>query len=417
MTSQIFTTLATYEGPPLNEVALQAARLWVLHKRPYYAAVLLRCPIVVSDQISTLAVDSMWRIYVNPSYANNLQVPRLAAALIHEVNHLIRDHHSRAERCNVHTAFEQFQWNLAGDAEINDDLAEDDLDVDHRNWIFPGRLNQLNDLTAEIYYRKLNNSSGNSAQSHPDPNCGSGAGGRKVPGELDPEDADAAAVSQVEAKVIRRTVAAAVQAYGKSHGNVPGSLELWAKQELEPKLDWRRILAAQLRASVAVISDSTDYTYMRFSRRSSAVPDVRLAGMFRNLPNVAVVVDTSGSMSQQDIDQVLSEAQGILCSCGVADDSITLLTVDTAVTVCKKINRIPNGLAYRRGGTDMRIGIDAAIGLKPRPDLIIVLTDGYTPWPEHPPRAATVMAAIIGPAPDIDNIPVWMPAVHIPSVE
>jgi predicted metal-dependent peptidase len=417
MTSQVFTTLATYAGQPLNEVALQAARLWVLHKRPYYAAALLRCPIVVNDQIPTLAVDSAWRIYINPSYANELPVPRLAAALIHEVNHLIRDHHGRAEACNVHTEAELFQWNLAGDAEINDDLAEDQLDVDRMHWIFPNRLNQANDLTAEIYYRELKNSSGSSPQSLRDPTCGTGAGGRRIPGELDPEDASAAGVSSVEAKVIRRSVATAVQDHHRSHGNAPGSLLSWARQELEPLVDWRRVLASQLRASVAVISDSTDYTYMRFSRRSSAVPEVRLAGTFRNLPNVAVVVDTSGSMSEQDIDQVLSEAQGILRSCGVADDSITLLTVDTEVTVCKRFNRIPNGLAYRRGGTDMRVGINAAVRLKPRPDLIIVLTDGYTPWPDNPLRTTTVMAAIIGPTPDLTNIPAWMPAVHIPSAE
>jgi hypothetical protein len=180
MTSQIFTTLATYEGAPLNEVALQAARLWVLHKRPYYAAVLLRCPIVVNDQIPTLAVDSMADLY-QPVLRQQLQVPRLAAALIHEVNHLIRDHHSRAERCNVHTAFEQFQWNLAGDAEINDDLAEDQLDVDRMHWIFPNRLNQANDLTAEIYYRELKNSSGSSPQSLRDPTCGTGSRGSTHP--------------------------------------------------------------------------------------------------------------------------------------------------------------------------------------------------------------------------------------------
>jgi len=415
MRSPVFSTLPTYTGPPLDEVALQAARLWVLHTRPYYAAALLRCPIVVSGEILTLAVDSAWRIYINPTYANSLKVSRLAAALIHEINHLIRNHHSRANSCHAHSERELFLWNLAGDAEINDDLAEDKLDVDHKNWIFPARLDQKNDLTAEIYYRNIKKQSGASPAPLQDPNCGSGAGGRSVPGELNAGDNSAAGVSEVEAKVIRRAVATAVGEHSTTHGNVPGALQRWARQELEPKVDWRRVLAAQLRASVAVITEGTDYTYMRFSRRSSAVPDIRLAGMFRNLPKVAVVVDTSGSMSPQDLDQVLSETQGILRSCGVAEDSITLLMVDTEVTVTKKIDRLPDKLTYSRGGTDMRVGIKAATQLMPRPDLVIVLTDGYTPWPQHPPRATTVMAAIIGPTIDDLDIPDWMPTAHIPT--
>ena len=31
-------------------------------------------------------------------------------------------------------------------------------------------------------------------------------------------------------------------------------------------------------------------------------------------------------------------------------------------------------------------GIDAAERLKPRPEVLVVITDGYTPWPEQPPK-------------------------------
>ena len=42
------------------------------------------------------------------------------------------------------------------------------------------------------------------------------------------------------------------------------------------------------------------------------------------------------------------------------------------------------------GGTDMGAGLDAAAALRPRPDLIIVLTDGFTPWrPAPPPVSAS----------------------------
>ncbi|MEN3002691.1 MAG: VWA-like domain-containing protein, partial [Armatimonadota bacterium] len=38
------------------------------------------------------------------------------------------------------------------------------------------------------------------------------------------------------------------------------------------------------------------------------------------------------------------------------------------------------------GGTNMPAGIEAAKRLEPPPDAILVLTDGYTPFPPAPPR-------------------------------
>jgi hypothetical protein len=34
------------------------------------------------------------------------------------------------------------------------------------------------------------------------------------------------------------------------------------------------------------------------------------------------------------------------------------------------------------GGTDMGVGIQAASTLKPIPRILIILTDGFTPWPK-----------------------------------
>ncbi|MGB9372573.1 MAG: VWA-like domain-containing protein, partial [Jiangellales bacterium] len=47
------------------------------------------------------------------------------------------------------------------------------------------------------------------------------------------------------------------------------------------------------------------------------------------------------------------------------------------------------------GGTDMRAGIEAASRARPRPDVLIVLTDGYTPWPERPPAGMALVVAML----------------------
>ena len=47
------------------------------------------------------------------------------------------------------------------------------------------------------------------------------------------------------------------------------------------------------------------------------------------------------------------------------------------------------------------------------PDVIIVLTDGYTPWPSTPTRAHLI-CAIIGPDGHTDGTPEWATTVHVP---
>ncbi len=49
------------------------------------------------------------------------------------------------------------------------------------------------------------------------------------------------------------------------------------------------------------------------------------------------------------------------------------------------------------GGTDMGEGIAQAVALRARPSVVVVLTDGWTPWPQTPPPRTKVVAGLIGP--------------------
>lgn len=392
----------------LDTGLLQAARLWIGHHRPYYAAALYRCPIVTNHDIPTMAVDDHWRMYVNPAYANQLSVTRFAAAMIHEVNHLIRDHAARARGLGVQSPDQHRLWNLAGDAELNDDLAADGLDVDAERWIFPWTFKFKPDLTAEVYYRKIRKNLKKAAQ------CGSGSGGEALPGELPANHGEFPAVSEREAQMVRADVADAVLAHHRSQGNVPGDLVAWARSFLTPKVDWRRVLAGMVREAVATVSDGGDFTYRRFSRRSSALPNIRMPGLLRHVPQVAVVVDTSGSMSQNDLERAVAEVRGILTSASVANDAITVLAVDAAVHEVQQVTRVDTLRMSGRGGTNMVVGLDAALGLKPRPDIIVVLTDGYTPWPENRLPVPVIVGLIVQDhARSAPRPPAWMRCVDI----
>ena len=63
------------------------------------------------------------------------------------------------------------------------------------------------------------------------------------------------------------------------------------------------------------------------------------------------------------------------------------------------------------GGDVFARGITAAAALKPRPGLVVVLTDGYTPWPAGAPRGVAVVVGLIGAA--APNAPAWARSVRI----
>jgi len=67
------------------------------------------------------------------------------------------------------------------------------------------------------------------------------------------------------------------------------------------------------------------------------------------------------------------------------------------------------------GGTDLRVGVTAAAVLRPAVDLVVVATDGDTPWPERPPRenpgATWVVLLLDGPR---DGVPAWMRTITVP---
>jgi predicted metal-dependent peptidase len=126
------------------------------------------------------------------------------------------------------------------------------------------------------------------------------------------------------------------------------------------------------------------------------LPDFVLPGTRRPVPNVAVVVDTSGSIDDTLLSRALGEVDGALRGLGVSDASVTVFACDAAVQTVARIRNVRDSNLAGGGGTDMRTGIAAASDLRPRPDLIVVFTDGYTPWPEQPPTGSAVIAGILG---------------------
>jgi predicted metal-dependent peptidase len=200
---------------------------------------------------------------------------------------------------------------------------------------------------------------------------------------------------------------------------VPSTWARWAEELLQPKVDWRKVLAAEIRKGLATVTGRVDYTYRRPSRRAAISRGVILPSLERPVPEIAIVCDTSGSMSEEQLGTVLVEVEGLLRAVGVARPSVRVLAVDAAVQSVRRASSARQVELVGGGGTDMGVGIAAAARLRPRPSVMVVLTDGLSPWPAEPPRGVEVVVGLIKAAvpaggPGWDP-PGWARVVDIPA--
>jgi predicted metal-dependent peptidase len=390
-----------------------AARVWTARRAPYLASAILALePIVVeqdtppSHDLRAFPSDPAWHVYLDPVVVDTVDVPEIGFWLLHQVTHLLRHHARRfpgaAVRENPLSGrnADQRRWNLAGDAEIDDDLTVDGLTLPDRA-ITPAGIGQPDALVAEQYWDALDSNELPGDQ----PDCGTGADGR-------PRDWNCGfpGLSESSAKLLSRDVARRVREHSRTRGDVPAGWRRWSDDVLEPIVNWRHVLRSAIRRGIADIAGRVDFNYRRPSRRAAAHPTVILPSLRQPLPRVAVVIDTSGSMSDTMLAQVLGEVSGLLASVGVARDRLHVVCCDAQAYESQRVLNAKDVRLLGGGGTDMGAGLAAAAELRPRPDLIIVLTDGHTPWPSRAPGRTKVVVGLMDKS---GRVPDWATSVAI----
>lgn len=366
---------------------LYAARLQAARARPYLATALFALHIVESRRVPTMAVDRHWRCYASPGFVDRTPVEELAGVWVHEVSHLLRDHHGRSDRfVREHGPAgpaERLRMNIAADCEINDDVFGDGL-VRPAGAVEPRHLELPEGQLMEDYLRRFR--LGPRTQHLAWLDCGSGADGLEREWDLGPDGAHG--LSAQERDAVRFRVAQGI--VGRP-GNASKGWKRWAQEAFHPPQPWRQLLGAALRSAVSGPGTGEDYTYGRPARRSAGVPGVVLPSLRRRPPRVAVVVDTSGSVSDAELGSALLEVAAISRAVGGRRDLVTVLACDAATRVVHPLCRAEGIPLVGGGGTDLRSGFARALRSRPRPDVIVVLTDGQTPWPGAPPPCRTVV--------------------------
>jgi predicted metal-dependent peptidase len=227
---------------------------------------------------------------------------------------------------------------------------------------------------------------------------GSGVHGQARPWELHADDPSTNALSDFDRQALQEEVARKIVEHQKNRGTLPAGWLRWAEAILKPKVNWREQLKRILRGVISEgLGHRLDYSYRRPHRRSAVYHPIYLPALQGEYkPRIACVVDTSGSISDRELMQSLAEVRAVLEALRIP---VTIIPCDAVPYEAIRVFHGSDWLKVRQGlrgggGTDMVAGLNAALALKPKPEAVIVLTDGHTPFPSTRPKDTAVIWAI-----------------------
>lgn len=353
---------------------LQAARTDLVLDQPFFGALALRLAVVEDPTCPTAWTDGTSLGY-NPTFVESLSQQELIGVVAHEVLHCANGHPWRRD------GREPFRFNVAADYAINYVLEDAGFTLPKcrlRDARFDGKSAEwiYNRLPAEQQQKKR-------GRGGKDGGKDGGKGGGKGDGSGDPSadgvpsgggcdvrDAPASGATDgpTESDWQQAVQQAAVAA--KARGNLPASLERFAKSVAQPRVDWRSVLRRFLQQSARA-----DYAWARpnprYLARGLYLPSLRSETM----GPVAVAVDTSGSIDQVTLDQFFAEINAVAAE--LRPSSVTVIYCDARVGRIDRFESddqiVPHPVGG--GGTAFAPALDAAERLDETPVCLIYLTD------------------------------------------
>lgn len=358
------------------EQKLSRARTQLLLNQPFFGTLCLRLKLEASTTFPTMATDGRRLVY-SPAFVEKLTPVELEGVLAHEVMHCALAHHCRRGERDARL------WNQAADYAINPILIGNGMSLPKDALIDP----QFADLGAEEIYARLSKRVGgsDSSESQPQSNgqsnaSGAGAGSAQASSDLiqqapaaarpepdmgsapsaDPGGAreggfgevldavgeDDRPASQAELSRQRHEWAiAAEQAIrsAKTCGREPGGMERPLQDARESKQDWRAILRDFIGAC-----DPSDYRWSppnrRFVSSGLYLPSVERSGV----GEIVIVVDTSGSIGEQELEQFAGEINEI--SSGAQPSAMYVIYCDAEVQSVEEFSASEPIMLSPKGG-------------------------------------------------------------------
>jgi predicted metal-dependent peptidase len=353
---------------------LVTARVGLLLRHPFFGNLATRLELVdASDWCSTLATDGR-KFYYSNEFVNKLTPKQAEFGFAHEVLHNVFDHMGRRDGRDPTLS------NIAADYAANQILKDERIgevpdwikifqDNKYRGWSYEQIYNELYDKAEKIDLSEL----GELLDEHLD---GEGSDGDDD-GEDGKDGKGRPKLSAEEKKKIRdeikEAMVAAAQAAGA--GRIPAGVARMISDFTEPKMDWRQLL----RMSIQSILKS-NFSFSRPNRKSQHSGAILPGMMNEETIDVSIGIDMSGSISNLQAKDFLSEVKGIMDE--YVDFKLDIWCFDTDVYNYAQFtgdtaDEIMDYEVKGGGGTDFDVNWKYMRDNDIQPKKFIMFTDGY----------------------------------------
>jgi len=344
---------------------ISVARSTLLLDQPFFGVLSLRLELEEMPFIPTCGVDGK-KFYFNPSFIQSLKEAELIGVVAHEIMHCAVGHIFRkGDR-------DHERWNIAADYAINLILLESGFTLPDGALIDK----KWSGMSAEEIYENLPKQSGKGGKSKSSEGDGTfidvGGTGCFLPAGQQGDSATKDTESEWKA--------ATVQAAQLSRGKLPESIKRLVDEILDPKIPWY----TELRDFV-MLTARNDYNWNRPNRRFLGSGFVLPSLISEELPEVVIVVDTSGSIGPKELEAFSAEASAVL---GAYDTTVRVLYADAAVAGEEIFTRADMPMQLHPvggGGTDFRPAFEYVNKNGITPCCLIYLTDMEGTFPSYAP--------------------------------
>jgi predicted metal-dependent peptidase len=373
------------------EDRLTKAKIYLITNEPWFGQLSCYLNFIPNDRVSSMAVDARGNVYYNPEWTEKLESAEIRGVLCHEILHLALRHLERTDTANPQL------FNVAADLKVNLEipgnhnisLPEGGLRVNYEgSWSTQTPEGSVtieeikNKTTEQIYYelrKKLKDklpkdyqgdlifSSGNLTQE-------------------EKEALEKMGITPVEkgdvARLGREWQSRVYSAAQTAKGNVPGGVAREIFKLENSEVPWTHILKDRMRRLSIKHSwkkPSGRYMPWYFPGR------VKSSGI-----KLVAAIDTSGSMSKEQITKAISELYGLMQAFKFID--LYVMDCDAEVHDAKKIRRdqLSAMLLKGGGGTDFNPVFKwIKKNLNNNIDSLVFFTDLYGDFPKDKPPYET----------------------------
>lgn len=380
---------------------IASVRAKIIVKMPFFAVLALSMDMIADDNVNTMATNGK-NIYYGPKFVETLTDGELTYITLHEVLHAALGHIWRRD------SRDHELWNIATDYVVNAYLDEIAKEMAKDKFITSPKIGlhdaqYASDSAEEAYNKLLKKNKGNKRNANGNDDVDGAPTNHGMWDDADTMTNDQKQVmaNQWASRLINASRVA------KNVGKLPCGLQRSIANLTRPVINWKQALAE------FATTIENDYGFTPPDQRVDVDEFGTYMPAFTEtdtmLKNIQLYVDTSGSMSADELAKVISEIRGILDQYGSVTGEVHFFDGAVCDTTYKleEITDIRNVVPVGGGGTSFTACAQHLTSKASTEDisLCIMLTDGYDAFPEESAWAGVPLVWLLTTPPEQIQVP------------